>query len=264
MRTGGAVTFTRVLASEGTKVMGVGSTLWTALSTVLMAVGVAVGVGMFVRPEDGASAVSLAVSGAVLAQLGALVLGVLVGTADYSTGSSGTTFTAVPRRTPVLVAQTVLTASVALVTAVVSLVASVLATAPYREAAGLAPGLLHGDGSGRALAGFVLYLTAVALLGLGLGALVRHAAGALVTGVVLLVVVDQVLASNPGRIADTVRALLPGAGARLVRDDSQLAALEATSQGPHLGAWGAGLVLAVWVVGLLTAAAVRLRRHDVT
>lgn len=261
MRGARGVTFPRVIASEWTKFTSVGSTVWTAIGVVLMAAGVAVGLGMFVRTGDGTTGVSLVVSGVVLAQLGALVLGVLVGTADYATGSSTTTYTAVPRRLPVLAAQSLLTAALSLAAAAVALGAAVLVTAAQRDAAGLA--LLDSDGSVRALAGFVVYLAAVALLGLGLGALLRHPAAALVGGVVLLVVLDQVLAANPGRVADTARALLPGVGARLVRDDAQLAALEATSLGPHLGVGGAGLVLAVWVAGVLVVAAVRLRTDDV-
>ncbi|MEP7762606.1 hypothetical protein [Sanguibacter sp. 25GB23B1] len=261
MRPARAVSLPRVLASEWTKVTSVGSTVWTALGVVLTAAGVAVGLGMFVRVGDGTSGVSLVVSGVVVAQLAALVLGVLVGTADYATGSSTTTYTAVPRRLPVLAAQTLLTAAVAVVTAVVALGAAVLVTVAQRDATGLA--LLETDGSSRALVGFVAYLTAVALLGLAAGALLRSPAAALVGGVVLLVVLDQVLAANPGRVADTARALLPGVGARLVRDDAQLASVEAASLGPHLGAWGAGLVLAAWVLGLLVVAAVRLRTDDV-
>lgn len=258
-----AVTVPRVLAAEWTKATGVGSTLWTAASVVLMAAGVAFGLGLFVRPGDGASATAVVVSGAILAQLGALVLGVLVGTADWATGASATTFTAVPRRLPVLLAQVIVVAALGLVTAAVSLGASILVTATPRDAAGLGPGLLDDAGSARALAGFVVYLTAVALLGLGAGMLVRHPTAALVGGVALLVVVEQVLAANPGRVADTVRALLPGVGTRLLRDDAQLAALETASLGPHLGAGGAGLVLAAWVVGVLLLAAVRLQRGDV-
>lgn len=257
------VTLRRVIASEWTKTTSVGSTLWTLVATVALAVGLAVGLVMFARPGDGATAASLVVSGAVLAQLGALALGVLVGTADYATRAAATSFTAVPRRLPVLTAQVVVVAGLALVSSAVALGASVLATGALRERAGLGAGLLDQPGAGRALAGYVLYLTAVALLGLGAGVLLRQAAGALVTGVALLLVADQVLAANPGRAADTVRALLPGTGMRVMHDDATVAALDAASLGPHLGVWGAGLVLAAWVVGLLALGGWRLRRDDV-
>ncbi len=258
-----AVTLPRVLASEWTKTAGLASTLWVPVTTVLVAVAIPLGLTMFARPGDGTTAAGLVVSGVVLAQLGTLVLGVLVGTSDHATSTAATTYTAVPRRLPVLVAQVVLTTALAFVTAVAALGAAVLVTAPGRDAAGLSLDLAA-DGTARAFVGYVLYLTTVALLGLGLGAVLRRPAGALVTGVAVLVVLDQVLAANPGRVTDTVRVLLPGVGTRLVETDARLALTESASLGPHLGTWGAGLVLAAWVVGLLVAAAVRLRRGDVT
>lgn len=257
------ITFARVLASEWTRLASVASTGWTILATVFMTMGVAVGLGLFVRTGDGTTGTELVVSGVVLAQVGALVLGVLVGTADYATGTATTTYTAVPRRLPVLAAQALLTTAVALVTAAAALGASLLGTAPHRAAAGLSLDLAD-DGTGRALVGFVFYLVGVALLGLGAGALVRNAAGALVAAIALLVVVDQILAANPGRAADTVRALLPGVGTRLVRGDAQITAVEAASLGPHLGAAGAGLVLSTWVVAVLLATTLRLRFTDVS
>ncbi|MGW6003767.1 hypothetical protein ACWFNS_11290 [Oerskovia enterophila] len=257
-----AVTFPRVLAAEWTKLTGLRSSLWLALGTVLGAASVAYALGMFVRPGDGRSGASLLVSGYVLAQLGFLVLGMLIGTTEYSTGTFRATFTAVPRRLPVLAAQLVVTAASAFVVAVVALLASYLVTIAQRSGDG--PGIDLTDGpTARVLGGFVLYQTGVALLGLGIGALVRRATAALVAGVVLLVVLDQVLATNPGRAADTARALLPGVGARLLYDDARLVAVDVTSLGPHLGPWGAGLVLGLWSCGLLVLAGYRLRHHDV-
>ena len=262
-RAAAGVSLARVLAAEWTKLAGLRSTLWTALGTVAAAAGLAAALGMFVRPGDGRSGLSLVVSGSLLAQLGSLVLGVLVGAGEFSTGTVTTTFTAVPRRLPVLAAQAVVTAAVALVTATLAGAASLLVTAGPRATAGLAVDLADGEAT-RVLTGFVLYLTGVALLGLGLGALLRRPAAALVTAVLLLVVVDQVLATNPGQVTNTVRTFLPGAGGRLLLDDAGLASLDAASLGPHVGAGGAGLVLALWVVGVLAAAAYRLRHGDVT
>jgi ABC-2 type transport system permease protein len=111
--------------------------------------------------------------------------------------------------------------------------------------------------------GFVLASVAVALLGLGLGALLRRPADAVVSGMLLAVVGDHLLAANPGAVSDTVRALLPSAGARLVQDDAALAALDAVTRGPHLGTWGGGVVVAAWALVVRAAAAYRLRRHDV-
>lgn len=254
-------TFPRVLAAERTKLTSLRATLWTALGTVPAAAALAYALGMFVRPGDERSWAALAVSGVVLAQLGALVQGVLVGTGEYSTGTYRATFTAVPRRLPVLAAQVLVTLVLAAVTAVGALLASVLVTAGRRVVVG--PVDVTDPETARLLAGFLLYQAGVALLGLGLGALLRRATPAVVTGVVLLVVLDQVLTANPGRFADTARALLPGAGARLAQDDAHLALLDATTAGPDLGTWGGGVVLGAWALVVLAAAAHRLRHHDV-
>ncbi|WP_309135620.1 hypothetical protein [Cellulomonas sp.] len=255
-------TLPRVLAAEWTKLTSVRSNVWLALGTVVAVAGTAYGLGMFVRPDDGRSGSWVVTSGFVLAQLGFLVLGTVVGTSEHTTGTARTTFAAVPRRLPVLGAQVLVTAAAALVTAVVALGASYVATTDAR--AGGAPGLdLSVPGASRALLGFVVACVGVALLGLAVGALLRRPADALVTGVVLVVVGDQLLAANPGRVTDTVRALLPSSGARLLQDDAALAALDAATRGPQLGTWGGGVVLAVWVLAVLGAAAYRLRWHDV-
>jgi ABC-type transport system involved in multi-copper enzyme maturation permease subunit len=256
------VTFARVLTAEWTKLASVRSHLWLVLGTAVAAAGTAYGLGLFLRAGDGRSGSWVVVSGFVLAQLGFLVLGALVGATEHTTGTARTTFATVPRRLLVLGAQVVVTACVAVVTAAIALGASFLATIPTR--AQDAPAVdLSVPGTVRALLGFVLAAAAVALLGLGLGALLRRPADALVIGVLLLVVVDDALAWNPGRLTDTLRAVLPGSGARLLQDDAALAALDATTRGPQLGAWGGGAVLGAWVLVTLGAAAYRLGRHDV-
>lgn len=254
-------TVPRVLRSEWTKLTSVRSHAWLALGTVVAAAGTAYGLGLFVRPGDGRSGSWVVVSGWVVAQLGFLVIGVLVGTSEHTTGTALTTFTTVPRRLPVLVAQVLVTAAAALTTASVALGASYLATTGIRAHG---PALnLAVPGTARALVGFGLASVAVALLGLALGVLLRRPAGAIVGGVLLTVVGDRLLAANPGQVTDTIRALLPSAGARLMQDRDALAVLDATTHGPHLGTWGGGAVVGGWVLVVLAAAAYRLRWHDV-
>ncbi len=255
-------TWARVLVAEWTKLTSVRSHLWLAVGTVAAAAGTAYGLGLFVRPGDGRSGSWVVTSGFVLAQVGFLVLGALVGTSEHTTGTSRTTFAAVPRRFLVLGAQVQVTTAAAFATALAALGASYLATAGVRG--GDAPALdVSAPGASRALAGFVLASVAVALLGLGLGALLRRPADAIVGGVLLTIVGDHLLATNPGRVTDTIRALLPASGARLTQDDGALAAVDAATQGPRLGVWGGGAVVAAWVLVALAAAAYRLWRHDV-
>jgi hypothetical protein len=252
----------RVLRSEWTKLTSVPSNVWLALGTVAVAAATAYGLGMFVGPADGRSGSWVVTSGLVLAQLGFVVLGVLVGASEHTTGASRVTFTTVPRRLPVLVAQVQVTFVAALATAAAALGASYLATTGAR--AGDAPPLdLSVPGASRALLGFVLVSVAFALLGLGLGSLLRQPAAALVAGVLLVLVADHFLSMFPGRVSDTIRAFLPSAGSRLVEDDAALAQLDAMTSGPQLGVWGGGAVVLAWVVVVLLAAAYRLRRHDI-
>lgn len=259
-RTG--TTLGRVLLGEWTKLTSVRSNAWLALGTVTAGAGTAYGLGLFVGPDDGRSGTWVATSGFVLAQMGFLVLGALVGSSEHTTGTARTTFAAVPRRLPVLAAQVLVTTAAALGTALVALGASYVSTMPAR--AGAAPALdLSVPGAARALAGFVVASVAVALLGLGLGSLLRRPADALVAGVLLAIVGDHLLAMNPGRVTDTIRALLPSSGARSMQDDATLTALDAATYGPQLGVWGGGAVAGAWVLVLLAAAAYRLRRHDV-
>ncbi|WP_369053254.1 hypothetical protein [Kineococcus terrestris] len=259
-----AVTAPRVLAAEWTKAAGVTSTAWTVAGTVGAAGSLAFVLGSFAGPGSAVSGTSLATSGYPLAQLGALVLGVLIGSADSATGTCLTTYAAVPRRLPVLGAQVVVTGALAALTGLAAFAVSVAATAGTAgtgRAAG-APWALSDPQDLRAAAGYVLFLTGAAVCGVLLGALLRRPLAALTTAVALFVLADQVLAANPGRVTGTVRALLPGGGTRLFADDAQLAAL-AAGGGPDLGARGGGLVLGAWCLGLLLLAGHRLVRRDV-
>ncbi|MFE5211572.1 hypothetical protein [Streptomyces sp. NPDC056600] len=256
------MTFLRVLTSEGDKMTSVRTFRWTVLSCVAVAAATAFGLSLFARPGGGATGASLAVAGYVLAQVGFLALGVTAGSEEFRTGMADVTFVAVPRRLPVLAAQAVLTAVSAVAAAAVALVASIAVTAARCDALGIPLNLADAE-TVRMLVGFVLHQTALALVGLGLGALLRRPAGAFVTAVVGVVVLDQFLAMNPGRFTDTVRAFLPGTGMRLLTGDDQLAALDAASSGPPLETWAAGLLVVGWATVLLVAAAARLRRGDI-
>lgn len=259
---GDAVTPTRVLASEWTKATSLVWPLWVVVGTVVAASALAFGLSLFAGPGGTATGTSLVVSGSPAALLGVLVVGVLVGAGEFATGTSASTFAAVPRRVPVLAAQVLVVAAVASSTALLALMASVLVTTGARRRAGLSWDVSDPE-TLRTAVGYVLLLTGAAVCGAGLGALLRRASAALTTGVVLFVVADQVLLARPGRVADTVRALLPGGGTRLFADDAQLAAL-AGGRGPDLGAWGGGLVLGTWCAVLLLLAGYRLVRRDVT
>src|SRR4051812_9653563 len=105
-----AVTYPRVIASEFTKL----HSLRSSRLSLLIALGLVVGLGLFVpwlsvndwregTPTAGYNAVERSLSGIYLAQIAFGVLGAMVITGEYATGSIRSTFAAVPRRLPVTV-----------------------------------------------------------------------------------------------------------------------------------------------------------------
>ena len=107
----------------------------------------------------------------------------------------------------------------------------------------------------RSVIGMALYLTAIALLGLGLGVLMRSAAasiGTLIGGVLIL----------PG----IAGALLPASWSEILKYLPTNAADSFTSITPpatELSAGAGAVVLLAWVVLALGAASVAIRRRDV-
>src|SRR5262249_4680433 len=104
-----AVTYPRVIASEFTKL----HSLRSSRLSLLIALGLVVGLGVLVpwlsvaqwhagTSTVGYNAVERSLSGIYLAQIAFGVLGVLIITGEYATGSIRSTFAAVPRRLPVL------------------------------------------------------------------------------------------------------------------------------------------------------------------
>ena len=267
--------FGRVVAAEWTKVLGLRSTTAIAVATVVVT-GVLTHLFASAASGDPGFVPTRNLTDALpLAFLGPLVLGVLVGTGEFSTGSFRSTFAAVPRRVPVLAAQAVVTAGVVLVVAVLTVGAAVLGILPAAASRGTSPDLL-GAGVVPVLLGSAGWLVGMALLGLAIGALLRRPVPALVVAFGLLLVLPVALSlavdaatgppltsppgtTPPGTAAvNAVETFTPvGAGGVLTSPDGG-----GLDGAPDLGKPGAALVLAAWVALPLAAAAHRLRRRD--
>ena len=114
--TPGSVTQFRVFVSEWTKLRSVRSTKWSLAAAFVLTIGVASIAAAVVShhwphvsPHDRADfhPTEVSLAGVQIAQLAIGVLGVLVITAEYSTGMIRASMTAVPRRLPVLWAKAV-------------------------------------------------------------------------------------------------------------------------------------------------------------
>lgn len=266
--TTGPVTLWRTVAAEWIKFRGLRSTLWTLVAVVVLLVGVSVlaawgASNQMVDAGDGNGNIGQYLSaGYQVAQLAVAVLGVLAMGGEYSTGAIRTTLATVPRRWMVLVAKAIVLAGVTAAVTLVSMAASYLATMPFHSALGLEPDL--GDAETvRMLVGLPLYLVAIALLALGIGALLRHTAAGLTLVVGLLLVIENVIAMVPLRLFDLVGPFLPmTAGSKVLFDSDTLTAINEGSTGVVLTPWLGFGVLVAWGVMLLALAMVSLQRRD--
>lgn len=192
--------------------------------------------------------------GVFLAQLSIGVLGVLFVTGEYATGQVRSTFAAVPKRLPVLVAKLLVFTVVAVVVALPSVFLGfelgqlLLAGQDIQTTLG-APGVL------RAVIGAALYLAVIGLFGGALGWLVRHTAGAIATLVGLLLILPLLVEFLPADWTHAVAKWLPSdAGASVFT----------VVRAPYtLSPWAGFGVLCAWVAAFLVAATVQLARRDV-
>jgi ABC-type transport system involved in multi-copper enzyme maturation permease subunit len=233
----------------------------TARSTVLTALALAVGFPLFavivaatgsLQPDDTILGASL-LGGAVLAQLTAAALGASVVTSEFRTGMIRMTLTACPRRLVVLAAKATVVAGVVFA---VTLPAAAVAF-------GVGRAMLDGDAypTGApfpALIGVALAITALGVLGIAIGAVVRQSAGAMavVVAVVLL----------PGFVAPLlggVRRWVGGASLDGVLQKMTQSSDATPETVGSLGAWPSLAVVVVYTVGAVLLAVAALRARDI-
>ncbi|MDP9847318.1 ABC transporter permease [Streptosporangium lutulentum] len=247
-----------ILLGEWTKIRSVRSTMWTLLAAAVLMIAVGAGFSMIMTaswddlaPQMAAAfdATTISLFGAGFATLATAVLGVLVISGEYRTGMIRTTFLAVPRRPRALAAKAaVLAVTVLIVTtgaSLVSFLAGQALLAPTGSQVSLGdPGVL------RAVLGAGLYLTASALFGLAVGALVRHAAGAIVAVISLIFVLPPMASALPG---DWDRYVTVNAGQQIMATR--------TAEGA-LGPWAGFGVYCAWIAVTMIAAAILMNRRD--
>ncbi|GAA3016588.1 ABC transporter permease subunit [Streptosporangium longisporum] len=242
-----------IFRSEWTKIRSVRSTVWTLLVTVVLMTGLSALINAAAEsaakgpvPADQAIAMSLA--GTMLASLAMATLGVLVISSEYRTGGIRTSLIAVPRRMRLLTAKIVVFAAISLVVCAVASAGAV--------GVGLAisqpPSIEMGEVV-RSSLGAALYLTACGLLGLGLGTLVRHTPGAIMSAIALILVLPTMANQLPGGWGRTV--------AEYFTTNAGLLIVSGLDNG-SLGPWSGFAVYLVWVAVVVIAGAVLMQRRD--
>lgn len=278
---GGRTTLPRVISAEWLKLISVR----TNLITILAACVVVIGAGMLAAAVSSGSLVpentstlspgqriqnaqndptSLSMAGV---QLSILILGsagVLTMSGEYASGLIRTTMTAVPRRLPVLWAKALVVAGISLVVMAISVFIAFFA----------AQAILNGDsntaslsdpGVLRAVIGNIGYLVGVALLGVGLGELLRSTASAITTlFAALLVIPGLVILILPDRWADAVYPYLPSIAARAFTSvDPTTALVFGGVTGDLLSPRSGAIVFGAWIAAVIVAAAISLKHRDV-
>ena len=228
----------RLVRAEWTKLFTTKVWLGLLLGACVMVAGFAIFFTAFAgNPEAGIPAVGtplyedLALSTAANANILFLILGIIGMTQEYRHRTATPTFLTAPQRGRVVTAKVIAYALVAALFALAVVAVNYLVVAVHAGALGAAPAL-DGDNV-TTLASSLLALTIYAVIGVGLGALMRNQVGAIVGGLVYLFVVEPIIRSVPAT-----------AGAYKWMPGGAMEALTATLAGPELlGAWQGALVL---------------------
>jgi ABC-2 type transport system permease protein len=254
--------FAGTLRMEWIKLRSVRSTYWSLLALVggIVAIGLLISFTTVSRWGQ-TTAIERAVfdptfrslTGIFLGQMAIGVLGALVITAEYSTGMIRSTFAAVPQRVSVLAAKAITFAGVALAVGTAACLAAFLAGQAIFAGKGIGVSL-GAPGELRAVLGGGVFLALLGLLALGIGAIVRHTAGAIAAFVGLILVVPALVSALPSPWSGDISKFLPS-------DAGQALVSVHTSAG-QLSPWAALAVLVGWVAASLGTAAVLIRRRD--
>jgi hypothetical protein len=238
------------------------STYWTLLAAAAVTIGLGAVLSVFyinnyttMSASDRAAfePTSYALSGVFLAQLAIGVLGVLIITGEYGTGMIRTTFAAVPQRRLVLAAKAVVFTAVTLVTGVASclvgffLSQAILSSHHLQTTIG-APGVL------RAVIGGGLYLAVLGLLAFGIGAIIRHTAGAIAAIFGLVLVLPTMAIFLPSSLSNNIGPYLPSNAGRAV--------FSVASQPHTLAPWTGLAVFCTYAAASLLVAGFLVARRD--
>jgi ABC-2 type transport system permease protein len=199
-RAKGHYSFRTVAQMEWLKLRSVRSTWWTLLVFAAGMIGLAVLVMIHqhwatMSAADRASfdPTNDSLAGLTIGQLAVGVLGVLAVTSEFSSGMIRATFAAVPRRPLVLAAKA----------AIVAAVGEAVLKSPAPHATLGQPAVL------RVVLMAGAYPALIALIGLGLGALIRHTAGAISAVVGVLFVLPLILVPLGTSIQNAAGQFMP-------------------------------------------------------
>jgi len=259
----GRVTQWRVVLSEWTKLHSLRSTRWSLLAGVLLTIAFPVLFAAVtsshwgsMSPQERADRhpLDIALAGVNVSQLAIAVLGVLVITGEYSTGMIRASFTAVPKRLPVLWAKTTVFGVVSFLLMVPPVLIAFFASQAILSRHNLLQISFSHPGVARSVIGGAIYLLLVGVFALGIGAIVRNTAGGIATFAAIFFVIPPLMNILPTSWNNAISQYLPSEAGR------QIFSL---THGAHsLAPLPGGLLFLGYCALTLAIAAVLLVRRD--
>ena len=256
------LSFARILRSEWLKLQTLRST-WLALGAAMVVLVLAAGLianhlhgrlahpGFFRDLED-RDVVTTPFRGFGLTQLIVGVLGVLAITGEYATGMVRATFSAVPKRLPVLWAKLIVFTAL---TFAAMLIAAFAAFFTAQAVLGTYGVSISAPNALRVVIALAGYLTLIGLLGVGLGFIVRSTAGGIAVLVGIVLVAPGILAALNTSWASTASHYVPlNAGLAMFSNTP--------ATGGELGPGAGTAVVIAWVLASVVAAAALLMKRD--
>jgi hypothetical protein len=259
----GRVTQARVAVSEWTKLRSLRSTRWSLLAAILLTIGFPLLFAAVTSSHWGSMSpheradrhpLDIALAGVNVSQLAVAVLGVLVITGEYSTGMIRASFSAVPKRLPVLWAKTVVFGVVTFLLVLPSVLIAFFASQAILSRHDILQISFSHPGVARSVIGGAVYVLLVGIFALGIGAIIRNTAGGIATFAGIFFVLPPLMNVLPASWNHAISKYLPSEAGRqifsLTHDSNSLSPL-----------WG-GLLFAGYCAAVLALAAVLLVRRD--
>ena len=259
----GRVTQLRVAVSEWTKLHSLRSTRWSLFAAVLLTIGFPILFAALTSSHWGSMSpneradrhpLDIALAGVNVSQLAVAVLGVLVITGEYSTGMIRASFTAVPKRLPVLWAKTAVFSLVVFALMLPSVLIAFLSSQAILEGHDILQISFSHPGVARSVIGGAVYLVLVGIFALGLGAIVRNTAGGIATFAGIFFVIPPLMNILPSSWNNAISEYLPSEAGR------QIFSLDHASH--RLTAGPGGALFAGYCALVVAIAAVLLVRRD--
>lgn len=250
-----------LLAVERTKLFTTRSPWWCAAVALAIVIGFAALI-TGTAPSDFPITVRTSQFGYSFGLAVIIVLAALSITTEYRFGTIKSTFLAVPNRAAVLLAKTGVVALVALVIGEVAAFGSLGVSALLAPSSDLA---LNSAADWRQVAGVGVVYAITAVMGVAVGALVRHSAGAISLLLIYAMVAEPLVPIIPSVGEDIYKWLPFNVAEKFLSGAS--AAQGASPEGPPmststLSPWVALAYFAVVAAVLLTVAIVMVRRRD--